>query len=148
MADPDDDPLEDALAGAVTARSVMASGLMHLRAGDPAFAEASALYPSDMSEWQSAVYLVTGNDGVWGELGGRVMPERSIGPVTQELEGSRRRGHQAGRGDAVGDAFLGRRQWPAKFPYVFERFLFYRWVTACYLRQRIPPALTVTEALS
>ena len=68
----------------------MASGLMHLRGGDPAFAEASALYPSDVSEWQSAVYLVTGNDGVWGGFGGRVMQERSIGPVTRELESSPR----------------------------------------------------------
>ena len=36
--------------------------------------------------------------------------------------------------------------WPARFPYGFEQFLFYRWVTACHLRQRVPPALTVTEA--
>ena len=41
--------------------------LEHLRGGDPVFAEASALCPPDMSEWQSAVCLLTGNDGVWGE---------------------------------------------------------------------------------
>lgn len=38
-------------------------------------------------------------------------------------------------------------RWPAKFPYVFEQFYFYQF-TACHLRQRIPPALTVTDARS
>ena len=90
MADPDDDPLEDALARARDRAERYRVWLERLRGGDRAFAEASALYPSDVSEWQSAVYLVTGNVGVWDELGGRVMPERSIGPVTQELESPRR----------------------------------------------------------
>jgi hypothetical protein len=39
-------------------------------------------------------------------------------------------------------------RWTAKFPYVFEQFLFYGWVTAGHLCQRIPPALTVTDARS
>jgi hypothetical protein len=51
MIDPDEDPVEQILA-----RS-FGRWLEHLRSGDPAFAEASGSYPSDMSEWQSAVYL-------------------------------------------------------------------------------------------
>jgi hypothetical protein len=83
MTDPDDDPLEDARERDRDRAERYGAWLEHLRAGDPAFAEASALYPRDMSEWESAVYLLTGNDGVRGELGGRVMQERSIGPVTR-----------------------------------------------------------------
>ena len=150
MADPDDDPLEDALARARDRAERYGVWLEHLRGGDPAFAEASALYPPDMSEWQSAVYLLTGNDGVWGELGGRVMQERSIGPVIEELEQPAPPvGVEPGRGDAMGGAFLGCGPLAGEVPlYVFEQFLFYRWVTACRLRQRIPPALTVTDARS
>ena len=55
MADPEDDPLEDALARARDRAERYGVWLEHLRGGDPAFAEASALYPPDMSEWQSAV---------------------------------------------------------------------------------------------
>ncbi len=40
-----------------------------LRAQDPAFAEASVLYPDDMGEWQAAVYLLTGCDPLWRVLG-------------------------------------------------------------------------------
>ena len=97
-----------------------------------------------MSEWQSAVYLLTGNVGVWRELGGRVMQERSIGPVIEDLDSPRR--PWASSGDAMGGAFWDVDRWPAKFPYVFTQFLFYGWVTARHLRQRIPPALTVTGA--
>ena len=147
MVDPDDDPLEDVLARARDRAARYAVWLEHLRSGDPAFAEASALYPADMSEWQSAVYLLTGNDGVWGELGAAVMQDRSIGPVIGELERPGR--PWASSQDAVmrwAAHFWDVDRWPAKFPYVFEQFLFYRWVTACHLRQRIPPALTVTAA--
>ena len=48
--------------------------------------------------------------------------------------------------DAMGGAFLGCGPLAGEVPSVFEQFLFYRWVTACHLRQRIPPALTVTGA--
>ena len=148
MADPDDDPLEDALARARDRAERYGVWLEHLRGGDPAFAEASALYPPDMSEWQSAVYLLTGNDGVWGELGGRVMQERSIGPVTQELESPRR--PWASSQDAVmrwAAHFWDVDRWPAKFPSTCSsRSSSTGWVTACHLRQRIPPALTVTDA--
>ena len=147
MADRDDDALEDALARARDRAQRYSVWLEHLRGGDPVFAEASALCPPDMRGWQSAVCLLTGNDGVWGEVGGRVMQERSIGAVIEELENPRR--SWASSQDAVmrwAAHFWDVDRWPAKLPYVFEQFLFYRWVTACHLRQRIPPALTITEA--
>ena len=148
MADPDDFPLEDAGARARDRAERYGVWLEYLRGGDPAFAEASALYPLDMSGWQSAVYLLTGNDGVWGELGSRAMQERSIGPVSEELESPRR--PWASSQDAViavGGAFLGCGPLAGEVPlYVFEPFLFYGWGHGVPLRQRIPPALTVTGA--
>jgi hypothetical protein len=33
----------------------------------------------------------------------------------------------------------------AKFPYVFESFLFQRFISACHLRQRVAPALMITS---
>jgi hypothetical protein len=90
MGDPDDEALEDALARARDRAERYGVWLEHLRGGGPAFAEASALYPPDMSEWQSPVCLLTGNVGVWRELGGRVMQERSIGPVIEDLDSPRR----------------------------------------------------------
>lgn len=149
MADPDGDPLEDALARARDRAGRYSVWLEHLRGGDPAFAEALALYPPDMSEWQSAVYRLTGNDGVWGEFGGRVMQERSFGPVLEELEIPRR--PWASSQDAVmrsATHFWDVDRWSAKLPQVFEQFLFYQGVTACHLRQGILPALTVTDARS
>ncbi|MGO9899953.1 MAG: hypothetical protein ACLP0J_09715 [Solirubrobacteraceae bacterium] len=74
------------------------------------------------------------------------MTERSIAPVIHELEAATRGWASSQTGVMRWAAhFWDVDQWPAKFPYVFEQFLFYRWVTACHLRQRIPPALTITE---
>jgi hypothetical protein len=145
---PDDDPIEDVLARARHRSKRCTAWLDQLRAGDPPFAEASALYPEDMSEWQSAVYLLTGNDLVWGALGRDVIGQRSIGPAIDDLEEPRRAWSSSE--DAVmawAAHFWDVDRKPAKFPYVFEQFLFYRWITACHLRQRIPPALTVTKTL-
>ena len=117
MADPDDDPLEDALARARDRAERYGVWLEHRRGGDPAFAEASALYPPDMSEWQSAVYLLSGCDDVWGELGGRVMRERSIALAIEQLESPRR--PWASSEDAVQSMpahFWDVERWPAKFP--------------------------------
>lgn len=36
-------------------------------------------------------------------------------------------------------------RWPAKLPYAFEEFYFRRWITACHLYKKIPPALTITH---
>ena len=146
MVDPDDEPVEEILARGRDRAARYGAWLEHLRAGDPAFAEASALYPADMSEWQAAVYLLTGNDGVWRELGGAVMNDLSMAAVIEELE-------DPTRGWASSQTAVMRwaahlwdvEEWPAKFPYVLEQFLFYRWVIACHLRQKMPPALSITE---
>ena len=61
----DDEPLGDLLAGSRDRAQQFNVWLDQLRAGDPAFAEASLLYPDDMGEWQAAVYLLTGCDQVW-----------------------------------------------------------------------------------
>src|SRR5215216_6350899 len=61
-----------------------------LRAQDPAFAEASGLYPDDMGEWQASVYLLTGCDPVWRVLGAAAMAERSMAPIISEIENPRR----------------------------------------------------------
>jgi hypothetical protein len=42
------------------------------------------LHPGDMSEWQATVSLLTGCEAVWAALGGSVLADRSIAPVTQE----------------------------------------------------------------
>ena len=122
----------------------MASPLERGRGGDPAFAEASALYPLDMSEWQSAVYLLTGNDGAWGELGGRVIQERSIGPVIEELESPRR--PWASSQDAVmrwAAHFRDVDRWPAKLPSTCSsRSSSTGGSRRAVCAQRIPPALT------
>lgn len=59
MIDPDDDPIGEILARSRERAERFGRSLDQLRSGDPAFAEASGSYPSDMSEWQSAVYLLT-----------------------------------------------------------------------------------------
>jgi hypothetical protein len=34
---------------------------------------------------------------------------------------------------------------PAKFPYSFQEFYFYRWIIAVHLREHLPPALIVAD---
>jgi hypothetical protein len=131
MVDSGDDPLEDARDRAAR----YGAWLEHLRRGDPAFAEASAVYPPDMSEWQSAVYLLTANNGGWGEFGASIMRERSIGPVVGELESPGRPWASSQQAVMQWAAhFWDVDRHAAKFPYVFEQFLFARWVTACHRR--------------
>jgi hypothetical protein len=68
-----------------------------------------------------------------------------MGPVMRELEQPRRAwssSEDAAMRWAVHFWDVDRR--PARFPYGFEQFYFYRWVTALHLRQRIPPALIIT----
>ena len=147
MIGPDDDPIDELLARSRDRAERFKRWLDHLRCGDPSFAEASALYPWDMTEWQAAVYLMTGCDLVWGALGAAVLAERSIAPVIRELEHPRRAWSSSEDAVMVWAAhFWDVDLWPAKFPYVFEQFYFRRRVTACHLRQAIPPALTVVEA--
>jgi hypothetical protein len=62
---PNDDPIEDILPARARVARASTPSWSNLRAGDPTFAEASALSPEDISEWQAAVYLLTGCDEVW-----------------------------------------------------------------------------------
>jgi hypothetical protein len=138
----DDEPLEDLLARSRDHAQQFNMWLEQLRAGDPAFAEASLLYPADMGEWQAAVYLLTGCDHVWLALAQDVLSDVSIAAVITELE-DRRRAWSSSE-DAVmrwAAHFWDVDRWPAKFPHVFETYYFRRWVTACHLYKRITPAL-------
>ena len=138
----DDEPLEALLAGLRDRAQQFDVWLDQLRTGDPAFAEASLLYPADMGEWQAAVYLLTGCDQVWLALAQHVLSDVSIAPVINELE-DRRRAWSSSE-DAIlrwAAHFWDVDRWPAKFPYVFEAHYFRRWVVACHLYRRITPAL-------
>jgi hypothetical protein len=138
----DEGPVEDLLARSRDRAQQFNVWLDQLRAYDPAFAEASLLYPADMGEWQAAVYLLTGCDHVWLALAQDVLSDVSILPVITELEDRRRA--WSSREDAVmrwAAHFWDVDRWPAKFPYVFETYYFQRWITACHLYKRITPAL-------
>ena len=138
----DEGPLEDLLARSRERAQQFNAWLDPLRASDPAFAEASLLYPADMGEWQAAVYLLTGCDHVWLALAQDVLSDVSIAPVITELE-DRRRAWSSSE-DAVmrwAAHFWDVDCWPAKFPHVFETYYFRRWITACHLYKWIPPAL-------
>jgi hypothetical protein len=142
MHQPDDDPLEHVLAEAREERARYDAFLEALRESDPAFAEASALQADDMSEWQAAVYLLTGSDQVWAALAARVLEVRSVGPVVPELANPRR----AWSGSEEQVMLWAAHFWdvdrhPARFPYEFEGFLFRRWVTALHLRKTLAPPL-------
>jgi hypothetical protein len=108
-----------------------------LRAQDPAFAEASVLYPDDMGEWQAAVYLLAGCDPVWRVLGAAVMAERSTAPVISEIENPRR-GWSASEDEVLAWAahFWELRRNRANFLSTFQGPLFDRWIIALHLRQR------------
>jgi hypothetical protein len=117
--------------------------LEQLRSHDRRFAQASVLYPDDHAEWQSAVYLITGNDEIWSSLGPHVLADVSIAPVVLELE----RPH---RGWSSGEWML--MDWTAHlwnigdrqvvYPYNFDRRHFSRWITACHIRDHRTPAMT------
>jgi hypothetical protein len=137
----DDQPLEDLLARSRDHAQQFNLWLDQLRADDPAFAEASLLYPADMSEWQAAVYLLTGCDQVWLALAQNVLTD-VFSPVINELEDGRRAWSSSE--DTVmrwAAHFWDVDGWPAQLPYVFETFYFRRWINACHLYKRITPAL-------
>jgi hypothetical protein len=143
MTDPDDDPVEEILARSRDRAERFGAWPEQLRVGDPTFAEASALYPWDMSEWQAAVYRLTGCEQVWGTVGAAVLAERSIAPVLREIKNPGRAWSSSEKPGMTWAAHF----WdvdPARFPAVFESFYFRRWITACHLRQQMPPALTVS----
>ena len=146
MSHPDHDPLAETLARARDRSQRFKLWFEHLRGDDPAFAQASALHPEDMGEWQAAVYLLTGCDVVWAATRTVVLAERSIGSVINELQNPSRT--WASSEEAVmqwAAHFWDVNRWPARFPYVFEEFYFRRWITASHLYKKIPPALTTTQ---
>ena len=140
--DGEEEPLEQTLAYARDRAERFQAWLEQLRAGDPVFAEASGLHPWDMSEWQGAVYLLTGCDLVWSALAASVIAERSIGPAIYELAEPRRAWSASETAVMAWAAHfwdVGQRATP--FPWMFEEFYFQRWITACHLRHRSTPAL-------
>jgi hypothetical protein len=118
-----------------------------LRAQDPAFAEASVLYPDDMGEWQAAVYLLTGCDPVWRVLGAAAMAEHSMAPIISEIENPRR-AWSASEDEVMAWAahFWELRRYPAKFPSTFQSFLFERWIAALHLRDGRAPMARLVQA--
>jgi len=68
MSHTDQDPLKETFARARDRSQRFNRRLEHLRSCDASFAQASALYPEDMGEWQAAVYLLTSCKTVWAGL--------------------------------------------------------------------------------
>src|ERR1700676_3962576 len=86
----DDDPIEDLITRVRERAHQFDVWLDQLRAGDPAFAEASTLYLDDIGKWQAAVSHLTGCQEVWLALAQDVLADVSIAPVVDELERPRR----------------------------------------------------------
>jgi hypothetical protein len=140
----DDLPLDDVLVRSREYTRGFKVWLEHLRAQDPPFANASVVYPDDMGEWQAAVYLLTASSEVWNAMGDDVLATTSIAPVIDELAQPHRAWSSSENGVMQWAAhFWDVGRWPARFPYVFAEFYFRRWISACHLYKRIPPALTI-----
>jgi hypothetical protein len=120
--------------------------LDQLRACDLSFAEASTLHPDEMGEWQAGVYLLTGCEPVWLQLGGCVLAERSLQAAVDELD-QPQRWWSPGEEAAIRWAahFWDLRHSGPGFPSEFGHFHFRRWVNACHLYKRTAPTLTITN---
>jgi hypothetical protein len=139
----DDLPLDDVLVRAREHARGFKVWLEHLRAQDPPFAQASVVNPDDMGEWQAAVYLLTTSSEVGNAMGDDVLANTSIAPIIDELAQPHRAWSSSEDGVMQWAAhFWDVGRWPARFPYVFAEFYFRRWISACRLHKRIPPALT------
>jgi|SRR6186997_985442 len=114
--------------------------LAQLRAAEPRFAEASILQPDEVGAWHAAIYLLTGCEPVWKELGPVIVDQCSIAPVREELESSRpwSRSQRAAMTWAL--HFWKPDQFPASFP-AFRGFLFTRWIVAAHLRKGVVPTI-------
>jgi hypothetical protein len=133
---PSGDPPQRALGAARCEGSRAVQFLARLRDADPSFAAASVLHPDDMSEWQAAVYLLTGCESVWRAVGAAVLGDRTIAPVVDELADPRRAWSASETEVMAWAAHLWDvDRFAARFPYVFERSLFDRWIVACHLRK-------------
>lgn len=134
MSHTDQDPLKETFARGLDRSQRFKRRLEHLRSGDPSFAQASALYPDDMGEWQAAVYLLTGCEVVWAATRTAVLADRSIASLIDELQDPHRAWASSEETVMQWAAhFWDVERWPAKFPYVFEELYFQRWITACHL---------------
>lgn len=117
--------------------------LNQLRSHDRRFAQASALHPDDHTEWQSAVYLITGNHEIWTSLGPHILADVSIAPIVLELE-CPHRGWSSAQWTLM--------DWTAHlwnisdrqvvYRYHFDHHHFTRWITACHIRERLTPTMT------
>jgi hypothetical protein len=133
----------DDLAQAYADAQEFSRWLDQLCSHDQRFAQASVLYPDEHTEWQSAVYLVTGNYDIWTSLGPHVLADVSIAPIVLELE-------HPHRGWSSGERML--MNWAAHlwniddrqvvYPYQFDHHHFSRWITACHIRERLTPSMT------
>ncbi len=120
--------------------------LEQLRACDLSFAEASTLHPDDMGEWQAGVYLLTGCELVWLELGGRVLGERPLQAAVDEIDQPRCWWSSSEEATIRWAAHF----WDPShsgpgFPSQVGHFHFRRWVNACHLYKRTAPTLTTTN---
>lgn len=122
---------------------VFSRWLDQLLAEDRRFAQASALFPHDHTEWQSAVYLVTGNHEIWTSLGHNILTDVSLAPVVLELERPHR-GWSSAEWTLMDWAAhlwnIGERQ--VGYPYNLDYHHFSRWITACHIRARRTPTMT------
>ena len=137
---PDESALEESLARERERRGRYAAHLQRLRDSDPVFAGASAVHPVDHTQWQSAVYLLTGCRPVWRALGGPILATRSIAPVNAALA----RGRPGPAGIERALLMWATHLWdparpPAGYPEHFSEFYFRRWVDALHLRHRLAP---------
>jgi len=128
------------LADASLARGRLEPFVVQVRDADPSFAAPSVLHDDDMGEWQAAVYLLTGCEEAWRAVGTAVLADRTIAPVVDELADPRR-AWSASETEVMAWAahFWGVNRYAARFPYVFERSLFNRWIVACHLRKGLAP---------
>jgi hypothetical protein len=121
------------------AKAAYADFLARLRSADPAFAEASVLQSDTWGEWQAAVYLLTGCDVAWRELGGAVMEARNIAPVFEELEHPTCSWSSGEREVLVWAAHFWDHRQEAGLPYGFDGRNYNRWLVALHLRRGIAP---------
>jgi len=121
------------------AERAFASFVAGLRNADPRFAEASALHKDGMGEWQAAVYLLSGCGQLSSVLGPAVMRERSLAPVFAEIEKPRRAWSGGEHQVLIWAAHFWSDNQAASLPYVFDPYLYSRWLVALHLRRGFAP---------
>lgn len=119
--------------------------LCQLRERDERFGAASLLH-EDKAQWQAAIYLLTGCNVVWAELGARILADGSLDCVIRALdERDRWSCTEIGVMGWAAHCWDEERHGASGAPWTFEEFSFRRWVTAAHLRRRMAPALTIID---